>query len=128
MPLPSSGQISLADINAELGRSANTQIGMYQAENGDYGAINQYSPSRPFGATPNEITEWYNYNHSIIGVTGFYASSADVFGEYELAVSVYLSNSVNQDTTIDAIVNTQFGTTTLTVVISNGNSNGTATM
>lgn len=64
MAIQSSGPISLADINAELGRSSTAQIGMNEAEAGTYGAINQASTARPNGSTPNSIDEWYNYNHN----------------------------------------------------------------
>jgi hypothetical protein len=66
MTLQASGQISFADINTELGRSSTAQIGINEAEAGTYGAINQASTSKPNGATPNAINEWYSYNHSAV--------------------------------------------------------------
>lgn len=64
MALPTSGQISLSQLNVEFGRSATAQIGMFEAENGDYGGgINQSSNSRPNGLQPNVITEWYGYSN-----------------------------------------------------------------
>ena len=64
MALQSSGQISFADINTELGRTSSLEIGINEAEGGTYGAINQASTSKPDGSTPNAINEWYSYNHS----------------------------------------------------------------
>lgn len=64
MTLQASGQISFADINVELGRTATTQIGIYQAETGVYATINTASSSRPNGTTPCSINEWYGYNHA----------------------------------------------------------------
>ena len=69
MTLQSSAQISFADINIELGRAADAQIGLNEAEAGSYVPINQNSPSRPDGSTPNSINEWWAYNHSIPPLT-----------------------------------------------------------
>ena len=66
MSISPTGPISFADINTELGRSSNAQIGINEAESGNYGAINTNSSSRPDGATPNVITEWRGYNHSAV--------------------------------------------------------------
>ena len=69
MPLQSSGQISFANINTELGRGSTDQIGLYEAENGNYAPINPNSPSRPDGSTPNSMNEWWGYDHSIPPLT-----------------------------------------------------------
>ena len=69
MPLQSFGQISFADINTELGRAADAQIGLNEAEAGSYVPINENSPSRPNGLLPNSINEWWAYNHSIPPLT-----------------------------------------------------------
>ena len=64
MPLPSSGQISMGDINVELGRSRSSYIELDNAENGDYGSINTCSPLRPDPGGASSISEWRGYNHS----------------------------------------------------------------
>jgi hypothetical protein len=62
MTMPSSGQISMGQINNELGRATSAQIGLDQAENGAYGALAPYSPSRPSGGNPAAMSEWWGYN------------------------------------------------------------------
>lgn len=68
MTLQTSGPISMNNINVELGRSGTATIGLNQAESGTYGAINTASASRPNGATPNSMNEWYGYNHNAVSV------------------------------------------------------------
>jgi len=69
MPLQSSGQISFANINTELGRGSTEQIGINEAEAGTYAAINTNSSARPDGSTPNAINEWWGYNHTMPALT-----------------------------------------------------------
>jgi|LakMenEpi03Aug12_release.lakeMendotaPanAssembly.Ray.scaffolds.fasta_scaffold51386_5 hypothetical protein len=69
MPLQSSGQISFADINTELGRTSDAQIGLNEAESGTYAPLNPNSPNRPNGSTPNSINEWWGYDHYIPPLT-----------------------------------------------------------
>ena len=64
MTITGSGQISFFDINVELGRSGTAQIGLDEAENGTYAAINRCGTNWPSSANPAIITEWYNYNHT----------------------------------------------------------------
>lgn len=66
MALPSSGQISMSQINGELGRELQAQISLDTAENGGYGAINVNSSSRPNSSNPAAMSEWYSYNHSAV--------------------------------------------------------------
>jgi hypothetical protein len=77
MPLPSSGQISFANINTELGRSSTAQIGLNEAEAGTYVLTNPSSSLKPNGSTPNTIDEWYSYNHSegVINIKVIYESA-----------------------------------------------------
>lgn len=64
MPLPSSGTISMSQINGELGRLSTDTIALDNAENGTYGAINTCSTSRPSSTNPASMSEWYSYNHN----------------------------------------------------------------
>jgi len=64
MALPCSGQIAMSQINTELNRSASATISLDAAENGDYGAINQNSASRPNASNPAAMSEWHCYNHN----------------------------------------------------------------
>ena len=79
MTLPASGTISFYDLNIELGRSGTASIGLDNAENGDYGAINKCSSPFPASSNPASINEWYSYNHNAstttIGVVDYSATS-----------------------------------------------------
>ena len=64
MPLPSSGQISVSDINTELGRTSNTANSNFAGGTtpqsgslfklGEAGGVNQ--------TAPHKMSEWYGYN------------------------------------------------------------------
>jgi len=76
MTVPSSGELSLGKIGKEV-RATNTGnnydngphtsagTGLWEAENGTYGTINQNNqPSdRPNLSQPASMSEWYSYNH-----------------------------------------------------------------
>lgn len=75
MTLQASGTISLAQVNAELGRASNAQISLnvYSAggtavvqTGGTTVNINQCSPSRPNTSAPTSMNEWYSYDHNAI--------------------------------------------------------------
>jgi hypothetical protein len=70
MALPSSGTISMGDINVELGRERTSTISLDAAENGSYVTINQKSISKPSDANPATISEWHGYNHSTVSSGG----------------------------------------------------------
>jgi len=71
--LQSSGQISMSQINTELGRASNGQISLnvYSASGtavvqtgGTTVNINQCSALRPDTSAPTSMNEWYSYDHS----------------------------------------------------------------
>ena len=65
MTLVTSGQISMGDINEELGRSRTAQISLDTAENGGYGAINPNGTGNiPSATNPAQMSEWYGYDHN----------------------------------------------------------------
>ena len=62
MALGSSGQISIGDINEEKGLSreaANSSLTSLSTTN-----VNSGSVSKPDGATPHAISEFYSYDHT----------------------------------------------------------------
>ena len=63
MTLPSSGPLSLSQINTELGRSSNATISLNTAEDGGYVPINQCADPKPSASNPATVSEWYGYNH-----------------------------------------------------------------
>lgn len=70
MTLPASGQISIGDINTELGRASNTaNTSLNDAEDGVYATINTASSSRPSSTNPASMSEWYSYNHNACACT-----------------------------------------------------------
>lgn len=73
MALQSSGTISLANVNQELGRAPNSQISLNVYSSGGTAVvqvgsgtinINQCSPARPNSIAPTSMDEWYSYNHN----------------------------------------------------------------
>ena len=64
MALQGSGQISISDIQSELGVQGGSQIGITKAAEGVYGTINTASSSYPNATAPHYFSEWYAYDHS----------------------------------------------------------------
>ena len=74
MTVPASGQLSLGKIGKEIrstGTSNNYDNGPYTsggtsinvAENGGYGAVNEWANPAPASTNPATMSEWYNYDH-----------------------------------------------------------------
>lgn len=105
MALPASGQISMSQINTELGRSSTSTISIDTAENGGYATINVNSTSRPSATNPASMSEWYSYNHSAaparsisfsslysLGYTGSASGTVTITGgsyTFQAAASLY---------------------------------------
>jgi hypothetical protein len=66
MALPSSGQLGISQILAEI-RRPSSQTSLDALENGDYAAINRQSRSYPNPTNPAAISEWYSYDHNAGG-------------------------------------------------------------
>lgn len=82
MALPSSGSISMSQINTELGRSSTASISLDTAENSGYGTIQQCSPPYPSQGNPARMSEWYSYNHNVACVV----SCGGGFNTYTTAI------------------------------------------
>lgn len=64
MALPGSGTITAAMINTELGRSSTATFSINAARNGDYVALNPYSPTLPPSTGTVSFASWYGYCQS----------------------------------------------------------------
>lgn len=77
MALPSTGSISMSQINGELGRELQAQISLDTAENGGYGAINTCGSPYPSSGNPAAMSEWRGYNHT--------AQCCPAYGTYQFS-------------------------------------------
>ena len=68
MALPLSGQISMQDIQTELGITEGqygfTNFGLNEARNGTYVAINPCSTYKPPSTGQVSLADWYGYNQT----------------------------------------------------------------
>lgn len=72
MALPSSGQISVSSIRTEFDQAGRTPYSFSHqmdptfaaGSNAGYTPVNQKSTSKPSTTDPDNISEWYSYNHS----------------------------------------------------------------
>lgn len=62
--LPTSGQITMDMIRAELGVPSQTNFTLDNARDGVYAALNPYSPYLPPTSGQVKITDWYGYCHT----------------------------------------------------------------
>ncbi len=112
MALPSSGQISLNQIRAELGMSSTSNFSLFKASTSatGYPILNPYSPVKPNNLSPYAISEWYGYSSATIYWTNNIVS---VSGRSRL--QIYVNGVLRLDNTNPA------GTgTSGTLVINNG--------
>jgi len=126
MTLQSSGQISMSQINTELGRSSTATISLDTAENGGYATINTNSSSRPSSGNPAAMSEWYSYNHNASPPCIFIGSYTDhgaiddtccysygsfnVYGNGNLTLN---TTTLYTNNTCTTTVQSQYGTTSL---------------
>jgi hypothetical protein len=122
MTMPASGQISMSQINTELGRASNAEISLDTAENGGYATINVSSASKPSSANPATMSEWYSYNHNathtvtvqVQGNNGGSSEAAEVYykigaGAWTLLSSANLGGTYASFGSFQAIGTVQFG-------------------
>ena len=77
MALAASGQISISQINTELGRtSTTTNTSLTQCSDGTNGTINtaNATANRPNTTAPHSMSEFYSYNHTLSSVKTFAAA------------------------------------------------------
>lgn len=127
MTLPASGQISISDINTEVGRSstaANTSLS--SLSDGTYVTINTANDAadRPDGATPHNMSEWYSYNHSAVAMSwGSWSTSSWSIGN-DVGTTSYANRSITfsgaSGSNVDIYYNVTSGTVrgTLSVALS----------
>ena len=97
MTLPTSGPLSLDDINVELGRSPNALISLFSATTGVYAAINTCSIPFPDGTAPYAISDWYGYNHLAPCLNSYYAMTD---GGTSTSQDMLYSNTLSYDTSV----------------------------
>lgn len=76
MALAASGQISISQINTELGRTSTTaDTSLTQCSDGTNGTINTANAAadRPNTTAPHSMSEFYSYNHTLSSVKDFLA-------------------------------------------------------
>ena len=117
MALPSSGTISMSDINTELGRSSTVTISLDSAENGTYATINTASSSYPSSTNPASMSEWHGYNHSASSLTAIvisdsaFGDSGGACNEGPNAGTITVYTNVYPVTTSSTIYSNSSGTT-----------------
>jgi hypothetical protein len=77
MALAASGQISISQINTELGRTSTTaNTSLTQCSDGTNGTINTANAAadRPNTTAPHSMSEFYSYNHTLSSTRTFLAA------------------------------------------------------
>jgi hypothetical protein len=102
MTLPSSGQISMGNLNTEFGRTSTLSLSFNQAFGGtyaQYGAINRNTaPGRNVfttytGSTPFELTKFYSYNDVETNYWDYDFNMKDFDGTYDVYLDVELTTA-----------------------------------
>lgn len=123
MALPTSGQLSMNDINRELNRTGTAFISLDNAESGTYGSINTNSSSRPNNARPAAISEWYGYNHDAappLTVTPSSVSLSSNFSSFSINIKTPGSWTYSDNRSwINTNTQSGSGNSTITVFVQN---------
>jgi len=103
MALPASGPISMSQVMTELqntGTSTNVRLSYMGSLSGSgtvtssgYVPINRFSTSKPLDAFPQQLSEWYNYNHSAVKNCPVVENTLSV-GNYFLYYAVNVTGSI----------------------------------
>jgi hypothetical protein len=105
--LPTSGQITMDMIRAELGVPSQANFSLVAARNGVYAPLNPYSPTLPPATGQVKLSDWYGYCHTCttiythtvyiadyhVGNQGFVSASAACSGNRDYPQTVYSSSS-----------------------------------
>ena len=84
MALAASGQISISQINTELGRTSTTaNTSLTQCSDGTNGTINTANAAadRPDRTAPHSMSEFYSYNHTLSALKDFLGTTFSERGE-----------------------------------------------
>ena len=116
MALAASGQISISQINTELGRtSTTTNTSLAQCSDGTNGTINTANATadRPNTTAPHSMSEFYSYNHTLSSVTLFLAAGPSRSSNCgsDIETKYYHNGSGELPTTGDSIFTNSAGTT-----------------
>jgi hypothetical protein len=88
MALPTTGTISMSQINGALNRQFNASIGLKKSQIGTYASINTNSTLRPNGIEPFAMSKWKGYDKDAGGsvvsyeVTLYNQCNGDVLGNF----------------------------------------------
>lgn len=105
--LPTSGQITMDMVRAELGVPTQANFSLNSARNGVYAPLNPYSPSLPPTSGQVKLSDWYGYCHACTPLyshtvyiaffhpsrTGWASSSDACSGSRSTAYTLYSSSS-----------------------------------
>ena len=110
MALPSSGQISLNQIRAELGMSSVSNFSLINASTSatGYPILNKFSPVLPstLPSSPYAISEWYGYSSATINwYNCFFAGVANLKIYVNGALVLNNTNSVGGATSGTLVIN-----------------------
>jgi hypothetical protein len=110
MALPSSGQLSLGNIRAELGMSSTSNFSLFKASTSatGYPILNPFSPVKPNNLSPYAISEWYGYSSATIywtnGLAGF-AGAANLKIYVNGALVLNNTNPISTGTSGTLVIN-----------------------
>lgn len=97
MALPTSGPISMGDINVELGRSRTASISLNNAQNGLIVPLRTAALPKPTSNDQASISEWRGYQHSPPVDTIAPSAPTNVSAYFDMYDTVYITWDVSTD-------------------------------